>query len=45
MVKYYQLLSFLKAGKRQPDLYESNVFIRAQSKAWMDEQMMLEWID
>ena len=32
-------------GKKQPDFYESNVFIRAQSKAWMDEEIMLEWIN
>ena len=32
-------------GKKQPKFSEVGVFIRAQVKAWMDEEMMLEWID
>ncbi len=32
-------------GKKQPELREVGVFVRAQAKAWMDEAMMLEWID
>ena len=32
-------------GKKQPKFHEVGVFIRAQEKAWMDEPMMLEWID
>jgi len=32
-------------GKKQPELCEVGVFVRAQVKAWMDEAMMLEWID
>jgi len=32
-------------GKKQPELREVGVFVRAQVKAWMDEAMMLEWID
>ena len=32
-------------GKKQPKFHEVGVFIRAQEKAWMDEPMMLEWIN
>ena len=32
-------------GKKQPMFREVGVFIRAQANAWMDEAMMLEWID
>ncbi len=32
-------------GKKQPELCEVGVFVRAQAKAWMDEAMMLKWID
>ena len=32
-------------GKKQPQFHEVGVFIRAQEKAWMDEEMMLDWID
>ena len=32
-------------GKKQPKFHEVGVFIRAQEKAWMDESVMLEWID
>ena len=32
-------------GKKQPEFREVGVFIRAQHKAWMDEAMMLEWIE
>ena len=37
-------LAILK-GKKQPKFSEVGVFIRAPAKAWMDEEMMLEWID
>ena len=32
-------------GKRPLDITVVDVFIRTQSKAWMDEGMMLQWID
>ena len=32
-------------GRKQPQFHEVGVFIRAQEKAWMDEAMMLDWID
>ena len=32
-------------GKRPLDIRAQDVFVRTQEKAWMDEDMMLEWID
>ena len=32
-------------GKRPLKIKAQDVFIRTQQKAWMDEEMMLEWID
>ena len=32
-------------GKRELDFTEEGVYVRVQEKAWMDEKLMLEWID
>ena len=32
-------------GKLQPKFDKVGIFIQAQEKAWIDETMMLEWID
>ena len=32
-------------GKRPLKIREDGVFVRVQKKAWMDEDLMLEWID
>ena len=32
-------------GKRPLDIAEERVFVRVQEKAWMDEDLMLEWTD
>ena len=32
-------------GKRSLDIRTQDAFVRTQEKAWMDEDMMLEWID